>query len=607
MNMKTVLPLCVCLALIFQTSAASGQYYPRAGGVQQAIQGIAGSEGNTAGLGLAFATYLSGEALIQSTDEEDWAALSPNLSLRIGDRIWAQDGAKIEIRFPLGATAWVNYQSELDITLLERGRRVDTIQLALLSGEAAFDVKGFARSGSVFQVDLPNASIRATQEARFRVNTLPDGTAQIGVISGSLVLETPDGFTDVNSGHLAEVQPDQRIFMDFLPDSDEWDDWVAARAAIYDRPAASRRYLPADLSSYAHEFDSSGRWVTDRTYGSVWVPAVERDWSPYSNGRWVWQANDYIWLSFDPWYAPFHYGRWSWGASLGWFWIAPRGTAYWSPGYVGWSVVGDEVSWVPLGHNEVYYGYGNYGPSNVNIVNKTVFKVTNVYVNSRVRNGVVAVRRDNFLRGRIVHERIAAAKHLFEGAGGGGAKILGRPPVREIRPIRETRHSRPDVEIKRHSLPPARLEKASRAIRQRIVAPTREKSVFKPGKKPVHLKNVVKEKELERWVAPKKGRTQKSVVAPTREKSLKKGEVAGKKAPPAVEVREARPPSGKRRFKRVLEPEGEEKVAPVAMPEPEERLKGEKEKQSSEEGRKKGKDRGDEEPGDEGRGKGRDR
>ena len=289
MNAKAILPLLMGLAITLHALPATGQYYPRSGSPEAL-------EGSPAGLGLAFVTLLDGESVLMSTDDEDWVALSPNLSLRIGDRIWAQDNAKIEVRFPLGATSWVNYQSELDITRLERGSRVDTIQLALVSGEAAFDVRGFARPGSVFQVDLPNASIRASRAARFRVNTLPDGTAQIGVISGSLVLETPDGFTDVSGGHMAEIQPDRRVLMDFLPPSDEWDTWVQSRAKIYERPAASVRYLPADLSPYAHEFDTSGRWVKDRTYGSVWVPAVGPGWSPYSNGRWVWQANDYVWL-----------------------------------------------------------------------------------------------------------------------------------------------------------------------------------------------------------------------------------------------------------------------------------------------------------------------
>jgi hypothetical protein len=577
MNVKTVLPIFVFLALALHGPAANAQYAPRP---QSGAE--PGSDGSPSGLGLAFATYLSGESLLRSADDEEWVALSPHLSLRIGDRIWAQDGAKIEIRFPLGATAWVNYQSELDITRLERGARGGTIQLALISGEAAFDVKGFANAGSVFQVDLPTASIRASRAARFRVNTQPDGTTQIGVISGSLVLETPDGLTDVSGGHLAEVQPDQRVLLDFLPASDEWDDWVRSRAQIYDRPAASGRYLPGELSSYAHEFDTSGRWVTDRTYGSVWVPAVEQGWSPYSNGRWVWQADDYVWLSFDPWYAPFHFGRWGWGASLGWFWIVPKGKAYWSPGYVGWSVVEDEVSWVPLGHREVYYGYGDYGPANVNVTINTSFSVTNVYVNSRVNNGVVVVRKDNFLRGRIAHERVAPSRNPFAGRGAGASKIIGRPPVHEIKPIRETRQPRPEVEIKRVSLPPVRLEKESITIRKRVVAPTKDKSVFKPGNKPAPLRNIVKEKELEQWIAPKNGKAARAVVAPSPAGRLKKGEAPGTTSPPA----------GKHLFKRVSADQGGANATPVQTIVPEGQPQREKAKEHSGEERQKGNERG---------------
>lgn len=629
MNVKTVLPFFVCLAVMLHAPAASGQYTSRAGlsgGAQQE------SDGASAGLGLAFVTYLSGESLFMSTDDEDWVALSPNLSLRIGDRIWVQDGARLEIRFPLGATAWVNFQSELDITRLERTSRNETIQLALVSGEAAFDVKGLAGSGSVFQVDLPNASIRTSRAARFRVNTLPDGTAQIGVISGSLVLETPDGSTDVSAGRMAEIQPDQRVLLDFLPSNDEWDDWVQSRAEIYERPAASARYLPADLSSYAHEFDTSGRWVRDRTYGSVWVPAVERGWSPYSNGRWVWQADDYVWLPYDPWYAPFHFGRWSWGVSLGWFWIAPQGRAFWSPGYVGWSVIDDEVSWVPLGHNEVYYGYGNFGARSVNISRTTTVNVTNVYVNSRVTNGVVAVRKDDFLRGRIRNERIVSARNPFEGGGAGGLKIIGRPPVREIRPIRETRQPRPEVEIKRTSLPPVRLEKASRIIQQRVVAPTREKSVFKPGNKPAPLRNVLKEKELEQWVAPKRMASPRTVVAPPPAQRPRKDVAPAQPTPKAVQVREVRQPApraaqapevrqpapkvgrvrevqqpaGKRQFKRISEPQGGANETPAPVVVPVERVKGKIEKQPSVEERDKEKQPAEEERGKEkGRGAGK--
>jgi hypothetical protein len=69
-----------------------------------------------------------------------------------------------------------------------------------------------------------------------------------------------------------------------------------------------------------------------------------------------------------------------------------------------------------------------------------------------------------------------------------------------------------------------------------------ERSVFKPGNKAEPLKNIVKEKELERWVAPK------NETAPS--------------AGPG--------PAGKLKFKRLLEPQGEVSVAPVPTPVPEE-------------------------------------
>ena len=327
------------------------------------------------------------------------------------------------------------------------------------------------------------------------------------------------------------------------------------------------------------------------------MPAVAQGWSPYSNGRWVWQANDYVWLSFDPWYAPFHYGRWNWGGSIGWFWVAPRGRAYWSPGYVGWSIDEDEVSWVPLGRNEVYYGYGNYGPSNVNVSKVTTINITNVYINSRVNNGIVVVKRNNFLQGKIVHERVAASKNPFQG-GPSGVKILGKPPVQEIKPIRETKQSRPVAEIKRNSLPPARAEIESKTIKARVVAPTKEKSVFKPGVKPAPLKNLVKEKELQQWVAPKKAPAAKTVVAPTPTERPKNAVAPVKPAPPAVQNRAVQPPVGKHLFKREPEPQGganvapAPNVAPVRKVAPEEKPQGEKDKQPSEDEDKKGNERG---------------
>lgn len=575
MRLKAVTPLYAFLALTLCAQSASGQDSAKPRGVPTEAQVIEeqAPEENAGGLGLAFVTFLDGDSLFRSAD--DWEALSPNLPLRIGDRIWVQADAKVEIRFPLGATAWVNYESELDIAALENGGRADVIQLALVSGEASFDVKDFDRAGSFLQVELADATIRAFRAARFRVNTLPDGTAQISVSSGPVSVETADGFTTVRGGQMAELRPDRRVRLDFLPESDDWDAWVRSRAAIYDRPAASARHLPADLSPYAHEFDTAGLWVSEPAFGRVWVPTVEPGWSPYSNGHWVWLADDYVWLPYDPWYAPFHFGRWSWSPASGWFWIVPRGRAYWSPGYVSWSVTSEEVSWVPLGYNEVYHGFGNYGPASVNVLKKAPADTTEIYVNSRVSNGVVTVKKDNFLHGRVKQARIASSRNPFAGGDAGGSQIIRRPPRLEIQPIRETRQPRSGVELKRFSPPPARIDLRSRTIRERVVAPPRGETDFRNDRS-----------------SP----ASRMRVAPLPVERPRVGEPSSNPEPPAVQGRGAQRPAGQHPFKRMPEPREGAEAAPAPIFAPEDQFEGGRERRPSGEPRGTGSYRGSGDP-----------
>jgi hypothetical protein len=95
MKIKAILPLVMGLAITFHALPATGQYTPRPGSPEAL-------EGSPAGLGLAFVTHLDGESVLMSTDDEDWVALSPNLSLRIGDRIWVQDSPRSRSASPWG-------------------------------------------------------------------------------------------------------------------------------------------------------------------------------------------------------------------------------------------------------------------------------------------------------------------------------------------------------------------------------------------------------------------------------------------------------------------------------------------------------------------------
>ncbi len=434
------------------------------------------------GLGMARVTLIRGDGSFNGKDTNAWAALSPNFSLQDGDRLWAGDKSKIEVQFSGGHMAWLNYQTELDITNMEQAKGL-AIQVGLASGEASFATRPMGRD-DVFQVDTPNASVRAYDKSRFRVTVLSDGTTQIGVARGRVELESTSGISDISAGEMVEIETDGSINTSALPGNDSWDRWVDARWNRYTRPSRSARYLPPALDDYGYEFDDNGHWVDSPGYGWVWAPAVGPAWSPYSNGRWVWVDGDYTWLPYDPFYACFHYGRWSWSISTGWFWLppAPSVGVWWSPGYVGWAWSGGVVSWVPLGPREIYYGYGYYGPHSVNLNITHVTVIKNVYINSRVNNAVVVVNRNNFLQGHTTRVVISGRQNPFLHRGAMGARVMPGTPARAIKPIRATMDPRPGVKPKH--LPPARIQKVRRVLQKRAIARSKGASAFKPGRKP---------------------------------------------------------------------------------------------------------------------------
>jgi hypothetical protein len=105
-------------------------------------------------------------------------------------------------------------------------------------------------------------------------------------------------------------------------------------------------------------------------------------------------------VAYEPWgWAPYHYGRWIFTSNAGWCWVPPAaGAVFWGPGYVGWVKTNDYVAWVPLAPGEIYYGRGHYGPysKNITTVNINQIRITTVYKNVHVHNGVTVVNRQTF-------------------------------------------------------------------------------------------------------------------------------------------------------------------------------------------------------------------
>jgi hypothetical protein len=103
-----------------------------------------------------------------------------------------------------------------------------------------------------------------------------------------------------------------------------------------------------------------GRWQQHSRFGEVWVPANrDRNWRPYTVGRWVYNE-DWGWYwaedqqEADWGWATYHYGRWIEDTDVGWAWIPGD---EWGPGFVQWRHGGNYVGWAPLPPEEIVVEY----------------------------------------------------------------------------------------------------------------------------------------------------------------------------------------------------------------------------------------------------------
>jgi hypothetical protein len=100
-----------------------------------------------------------------------------------------------------------------------------------------------------------------------------------------------------------------------------------------------------------------GRWSRHNRWGEVWIPAKrDRDWRPYTVGRWVYTDEwGWYWASDEDFgWVTYHYGRWVRDAEFGWVWIPGN---EWAPAWVQWRRGDRYAGWAPLPPRQVYYDY----------------------------------------------------------------------------------------------------------------------------------------------------------------------------------------------------------------------------------------------------------
>lgn len=163
-----------------------------------------------------------------------------------------------------------------------------------------------------------------------------------------------------------------------------------------------------------------GAWIQLDYNTVVWSPRIyERNWAPYTDGRWVWTPDGWYWDSYEPFgYITYHYGRWYYDDYYGWLWVPDY---QWAPAWVEWRYDNAYIGWSPLPpyaafsiNIGIHFTSAYHSPyTHWHFVNYNYFcdpYVSKYYVNTKVKYRIFSktkYRTDyGFSNGRVVNRGV---------------------------------------------------------------------------------------------------------------------------------------------------------------------------------------------------------
>jgi hypothetical protein len=370
---------------------------------------------------IARLSYFSGAVSFSPAGDDQWASAVVNRPVITGDRLWSDNGARVELTLDNGAL-WLGAATNVVVSNIDDR----TAQFELQQGTLDLRVRR-AAGANVVEIDTPNLAFQVSSPGRFHIVVDPqsatttvvvrDGTAEVYGEGASYVVARGQAYRFYGT--------DLRNSEYFAPgEAEESERFALERDSRFDRVVSSR-YVSPDVVGY-EDLDRYGAWRPVESYGNVWFPQeVPGDWAPYRQGHWSWiDPWGWTWVDDAPWgFAPYHYGRWAYVQDR-WGWVP--GPVSVRPVYAPALVVfigganfsvsvssGPAIGWFPLAPREVYRPAYNvsreyYRQVNVSntVINNTVINntyVSNVttttapvtqqvnYVNLRAPNAVTAV------------------------------------------------------------------------------------------------------------------------------------------------------------------------------------------------------------------------
>lgn len=345
-------------------------------------------------------------------------AAALNAPVSVGDYIATQRNGRSEVEFDHAMT--LRLAPATQVRFIHLTPDDHEVQLA----QGTVELRLFHSTNGHPVVETPSASIRPVEAGRYRVTVDADGKTTVSVRSGRVDVTAPNGsdpYLGVGQSVEAYGYGRSERFRDRHADAyDSFDGWCDGRDDGWSH-VSNWSYDDGGMVG-VNDMTDYGRWSNDPQYGQVWTPGdVSSNWSPYSDGQYVWDPNyGWTWVGDEPWgYAPYHYGRW-FHRDRGWGW-APGGyddgDAYaYQPAVVGFFALGagvgvdfsiGDVGWVPLAPGEPYYpwwnGGGGYDGNGWNGGNNDNVGYAGNYRNARY--GAVGVSGSNFANGDFAHAR----------------------------------------------------------------------------------------------------------------------------------------------------------------------------------------------------------
>ncbi|MGA2669264.1 MAG: DUF6600 domain-containing protein [Ignavibacteria bacterium] len=202
-------------------------------------------------------------------------------------------------------------------------------------------------------------------------------------MTDSLLLEKIKNI-DVSLNSIDET--DENLFLNSVSFESFYDDLSPAGDWIQ----ITKEEIDKDLKDGEGQAYSS-EIAPDAEFIFIWHPTVtEEGWRPYTNGRWEYTANGWMWVSNYTWgWAVFHYGRWWNSSKYGWVWLPGY---VWAPAWVQWRITDNHIGWCPLTPNAKWNAESGITDVNYTYRNRDadwVFVEKNNFFNNLTGTGII--------------------------------------------------------------------------------------------------------------------------------------------------------------------------------------------------------------------------